>query len=94
MSEITCLACSHRAKVEAGPPFTESIFVCNECGARMVYGELAPRVVVEPRTDPLGRAWVRVRFQDARTQRDMYTADLDPQHAAMLAKAQLSLVIP
>jgi transcription elongation factor Elf1 len=91
---ITCLACAHEANVGPGPALEEGVFVCSECGARMAYGKLAPRIVVEPFVDAMGREWVRYRFQDASTKREAYSVDLDPQHAAMVAKTALVLVIP
>lgn len=96
MSEntVTCLACAHVAALGTGPAPADSILVCGECGARMPFGTLAPRVVVEPFADANGRKWVRYRFQDPSTKRDLYVTDLDPEHAAKLAKGTLVLVIP
>jgi hypothetical protein len=96
MSEasIKCLACDHVAPADGGAAPEDGIFACHECGARMPYGKLAPRVVVEPFVDDKGRSWVRHRVQDARTKEEVHAFDLDPQHAAMFAKAILSLVIP
>ncbi len=91
---ITCLACGHAAEAGDGPTLEASVCVCGECGARMVYGELAPRLVVEPCRLAGGFSGLRVRVQDPTTKADMHTIDLDPQYAASLAKNILSLVIP
>lgn len=97
---ITCLACGHvdnvprTAAIEDEAFFAEGIFFCNECNARMVYGELAPRIVVEPYTDGRGHVFVRQRIQDPITKADTSVTDLDPQHAVMMAKALLALVVP
>ena len=93
-TSITCLACAHAANVGPGPAPSESLFVCGECNARMVYGELAPRLCVEPCRLAGGFQGIRVRVQDPITKADMHAIDLDPQHAAILAKNILSLVIP
>jgi hypothetical protein len=96
MSDLAtkCLACGHEASLTDGAPPSESVLVCSECGARMPFGRLAPRIVVEPFTDDEGRTWVRYRFQDPISKIDVHVADIDGQHAAMLAKATISLVIP
>lgn len=91
---VACLACAHEAPLAAGPPPSESILVCSECGARMPFGKIAQRVVVEPFVDDEGRSWVRYRFQDPITKQDVHVVDLDMLHAAHLAKATISLVIP
>jgi hypothetical protein len=99
-AQITCLACGHADAVqnesglEAPAFFETNVFKCSECGARMAYGKLAPRVVVEPFTDERGCHYIRHRFQDPITKADLFVADLDPQYAAMVAKAGISLVIP
>ncbi len=99
-TNIECMACGHEAPVTHDAPATpeeiraSAIFRCDECGARMAFGALMPRVVVEPYTDGAGRAWARFRFQDPITKQDTFVRDLDPQFAAMVAKGVLSLVIP
>lgn len=89
---VVCLACGHAADVP-GPPPEESILVCGECNARVSFGRLMPRVVVEPNVSD-HRRWLRLRFQDASTKLDVHVVDLDAQYAASLAKNILSLVIP
>lgn len=99
-SRIGCMACGHEAEVtHEHPASTEeilatNIFRCDECGARMAFGHLMPRVVVEPFRDDNGVGWVRFRFQDPVTKADQHVVDLDPQFAAMIAKGALSIVIP
>lgn len=92
--QITCLACGHVADVPAGPAFDDAIFQCGECGARMAYGRLMPRVVVEPYEDERGHRWLRRRFQDPQTKKDVYVIDVDAQQAASEAKNILTLVLP
>jgi hypothetical protein len=80
---------------ERPPPLHEvGEFRCDGCGARYVYGQLTPCVVVEPhRNEATGFMWTRIRFQDPATRADVHVADLDPKLAASLAKNILSLVI-
>jgi hypothetical protein len=92
MKEAKCLVCSHSAAIESD--LSDGIYRCDECGARMVYGELAPRIVVEPEISITGRPLVAIRIQDARTREDEHVLRLDPQFAASVAKNILSLVIP
>ena len=98
-TQIQCLACGHVARVsvplaEAPSPLDHGIFRCDECRARMVYGKLLFREVVEPFVDERGRHWLRRRFQDAATKVDVFVVDVDPQFAAMVARDMLDAVIP
>lgn len=70
-----------------------ALFVCNFCGFRSVFGNAMPRVVVEPFVDSKGLHWLRRRFQDPITKRDLYVVDLDPQHAAREAVNILSITV-
>ena len=90
--EIECMACGHIADVAGEVSLANDIFRCEECGARMAYGQLAPRIVVEPARAP--QPMCRIRIQDAKTKADVHVLELDPQYAAMLAKNILSLVVP
>jgi len=98
-SHITCPACGHADDVanetglEAVEFLAQNVFQCSECNARLAYGKPAPRVVIEPFTDDRGRQFIRHRFQDPVTKADLYTADLDPKYAAMLATNVLSVVL-
>jgi len=98
--QVTCLACAHHYDVpnDTGASdddfVAKNIFRCAECGARMAYGALAPRLVEEPFTDDAGNVFLRIRIQSPATKEDLYVLDLDPQYAAMHAKNVLSLVIP
>lgn len=95
---IKCLACDHVAEVSieepTAHPIDDGIFKCHECGARMVYGELAPRIVVEPHVTKNNQKLLRVRFQNQKTLEEVFVCDLDPQFAASLCKNILSLVLP
>lgn len=96
---VACLACEDKSVVlvaqeHAANPLQHSIFTCSECGARIAYGTLETKVVIEPYLDEAGRQWVRKRYQDFRTREELFVVDLDPQYAAMEAKNVLSLVIP
>lgn len=94
---ITCLACSHTSHVsvplvEAPNPLAHGVFRCDECGARMAYGRLTMREVVEPYVDDTGRRWVRRRFQDPKTREDLFVLDVDRERAIDCARELLSLV--
>ena len=97
---ITCLACGHADAVQHNSElddrafFASEIFRCSECNARMAFGKLMPRIVVEPYEDARGIRWLRRRYQDPKTREDLFVVDIDPQYAAMDAKNALSLVIP
>lgn len=95
--KMTCLACGHVASVAKTDDcdcLDCGIFRCDQCRARMSFGVLMPRVVVEPFIDARGRQWLRRKYQDPKTKADLYVIDVDPQYAAMEAKQILSLVIP
>lgn len=95
---VQCLACGHTAPThvqegEAADPHEHGVFVCGECTARMAYGTLLPRVVVEPFVDERGHLWLRRRYQDPKTKAELYVLDVDPRYAALEAKNILSMVI-
>lgn len=51
MTETSCLRCHHKDSIEAGELTTEEVmrsgvFKCTKCKARMAYGHLVPRMVV------------------------------------------------
>jgi len=94
LERVTCLACEHDGGEQPAGFAAASILRCDECGARMAYGKLLPRIVVEPYQDEAGRLWIRQRFQDPKTQADIYVCDVDPMHAASLGKNLISLVVP
>jgi hypothetical protein len=96
---ITCPTCGVEepadANGEAPPPLHEvGEFVCDACGARYIFGKLAPVYVVEPNHDNKGLRWVRLRFQHPQTREDLYVADLDPKLALAFAKNVLALIGP
>lgn len=96
---IACMACGHRASVsvplvEARDPLAQGIYRCDECGARMAYGKLLLREVIEPYVDDHGIQWLRRRFQDPKTKTDILVVDVDPRMAATVAREILALVIP
>jgi hypothetical protein len=91
---VTCLACNHHALVRGSEPIEASVFVCDECGARMAFGKLAPRVVIEPAVDQKGNFLLRTRYQCPKTKQELFVADLDPMYALAIAKNVLSLVVP
>lgn len=90
---VTCLACGHTANVADGPAFEDSCLRCDECGARMSFGKLMPRVVVEPYIDERNIRWLRRRFQDPKTMADLFVVDVDAKYAETEAKNILSLVL-
>lgn len=98
-TKIQCMACdhvalvTHDAAIHPDVVLKSDIFRCDECGARMAFGRLMPRIVVEPYEAHDGTRWVRLRTQDLKT-KEVTVVDLDPQYAAMLAKNILSIVVP
>ena len=98
INSVTCPMCGVEepfdADGQAPPPLHQvALFTCEACQARVVYGTVLPRIVVEPYCDTNGFTWVRKRYQDPRTREDKHVIDLDPKLAAMEAKAVLALVI-
>lgn len=93
--EVHCPACGHAqtAEGDAAIAFDDiGLFSCPNCSARAVYGKLSPRVVVEPFVDERGHRWIRRRFQDPITKKDVYVVDVDPIFAVAEFKSVLSLV--
>lgn len=95
---VSCMACGHTDDVsvpesQASAPLDHGVFECSECNARMAFGRLLPRIVVEPITTPHGYRLVRRRYQDPKTLADIYVVDVDPRHAGNEAINVLSLVI-
>ena len=91
-TQAKCLACGHADEIADSPALEDSIRNCTECNARMTYGALAPRIVVEPFDDAKGRRWIRIRRQNPVTRADVEVLDLDPQHASLLATDLRGLV--
>jgi hypothetical protein len=96
---ITCPACgdAHAAPNGDADFLRRGISRCTLCDARIVYGELAPRVVVEParfRTIDGSRPAFRVAVQDPKTKTVVHEMLLDPQHAFLLAQSIISMVRP
>lgn len=92
---ITCLSCRHAFQVAAKSGCecaADDVYRCLECGARMAFGKLMPRIVIEPFVDERGIRWVRKRYQDPITKADLYVVDVDREYALMEAKQILSLV--
>lgn len=90
---VKCMACGHEAACAGVVAPENEVLRCDECGARMSFGRLMPRFIVEPHEEG-GRRWLRIRVQHHVTPDDEHILDLDAQYAASLAKNILSLVIP
>lgn len=86
----SCPACGGASNIAV--PIESGIFVCDDCNARVAYGEICPRIVVEPSQFPNGAPMLSVRIQDQVTKVPVFDLKMDPQHAFMLAKAIISLV--
>ena len=84
--KLGCRRCGHVDEVRDadGNPMDPSVEVltCNVCQARIAYGELQPRVIVEPHTD---RRYVLVQIGET-------SHALDLAHAAGFAHAILSIL--
>ncbi len=98
LNAVTCPACGVEEPFDDDgnepPPLHEvGLFRCNACDARVVYGKIMPRIVVEPYTDERGFTWLRRRFQDPVTGSDLHVIDVDPRLAAIEARSVLAMVI-
>lgn len=93
---ITCPGCGDTHEAPHGDPdfLLRDVSKCSVCDARIVYGELAPRVVVEPGAFPGGQPAMVFRVQDPLTKADVHVMKLDPQHAFLIAQAIISMVRP
>lgn len=96
---VTCPGCGDVSTAPDGDEhfLTKTISRCSKCGVRIVYGELAPRPVVEPASFSTvfgPRPAIMLRFQDPVTKADVYAAKLDPEAAFLVGQAIISLVRP
>lgn len=101
MSEptISCPACDDKQPAPGGDEnfFARNVAHCTNCSARIAYGELAPRIIVQPGTvDTIDgpRSVFMIHFQDPKTRQDIHVEKLDPQYAFLLAQNIISLVRP
>ena len=89
LNAITCPTCGVEEPFTDGadpiPLHDVGEFRCDACGARYVFGKLAPTIVVEPFDGPKGTRWVRVRVQHPQTRADLYVVDVEhgPMSAAL-----------
>lgn len=87
---MTCPACGHVADFE-GEPHRE-VLHCTECRARIAWGVLMPRVVVEPHRD---RRFAILRFCTvANGQSAIVEHVLDKEFAFQVAKEIASITAP
>ncbi len=99
MIEVTCPCCgSVERDATAGdvehPPLADiGLFHCNACRARVVFGEIQMRVVVEPILDSKGRLWILKRYQDPKTKSDVLVVKQDPQFVFEEAQTALALIV-
>lgn len=96
-NSITCPVCGVEEaspdEMPMPPLHDIGLFRCEACGARVVFGKVAPRIVIEPYVER-GVRFVRLRFQDPKTKADIHVADLDPQFAVIVTKNILSISVP
>lgn len=94
-STIVCPRCKAIERCDGANVTLESIgvFTCDQCRLRVVHGHILPNIVVEPFTDEKGFTWLRRRFQDALTRKDLYVVDVDPHWAALEATNILSITV-
>ncbi len=57
---FTCPRCGHTDEMPDGDPPEDSVLRCSECGAWIAFGELMPRLVVQPD----GTRWITIAFDD------------------------------
>ncbi len=99
-NNVTCPVCGVEEPVHASAPGEGALplheigeFRCDACSSRTVYGQLMPRIVIEPARGARDLVWVRLRIQDPKTKEDLYApVDMDPKLAVMVARNILSLV--
>ena len=98
---VTCPVCGIEEVFDADgarpPPLHEiGEFHCENdaCQARVVFGKIMPRIVVEPYRDERGFRWTRLRIQDPKTKEDISVSDLDPKMTVLLTKNLLVMVSP
>lgn len=93
---ITCPGCgdTHAAPHGDAEYLLHMVSRCDLCDARIVYGELAPRLVVEPSTFENGAPAMAILIQDFKTREVLHELKLDPQHAFLLAQSIISMVRP
>lgn len=98
-AKIVCPVCgdSHAAPNGDADYLLRNVSRCDLCDARIVYGKVAPKLIVEPSTfdTQLGpRPALLVKVQDVETKATLLEQKLDPQHAFLLAQAIISMVRP
>ncbi len=97
INNITCPVCGVEEPFKDDGPYVPlqdvAKFICDACGARVIFGKLAPNIVVEPYHDDRGLVWTRLRIQDWKTRADLFVADLDPNWAQLLVKNIMSLSV-
>lgn len=95
-AKVICPACGDTHDAPGGDRdfMVKSISRCDVCDARIVYGALAPRVVIEPGTFDNGAPAFVLLAQDPKTRAVVHEMKLDPQHAFLLAQAIISMVRP
>lgn len=83
---LVCGGCGHTDTVPSDPE--KRLYRCDECGARMAFGQLMPTIRILPDAD---RRFVVARFTWARKEVDVR---LDRQYGADLAVELLSVCAP
>jgi hypothetical protein len=96
---VSCPACGDTHAAPNGDPLflQKNVSRCDVCDAHIVYGEIAPKVVVAPdefATVDGPKPAMLVRFQDRITGEDHHSVKLDPRHAFLVAQSIISLVRP
>jgi hypothetical protein len=81
-----CPRCSHEAECDAPPE--SCVLACGECGARIAYGELAPRITIEPDTT---KRFVLLSIKPAKGEHVTYK--IDAQLAALTGVSLISLTV-
>lgn len=81
---MICPKCAHECdRTDA----ERVVFCCNECGARIAFGQLAPRIFLEHAESPGGAPMISVSLNGT-------TAKLDYGQALRLVKELLIMVTP
>jgi hypothetical protein len=90
MTSMTCPSCGHTDDCEIDA--RHAVLTCTECKARIAFGALMPRVVIEPHVD---RRFVTLRFQTAANGQVALTQHvLDREFAYAVAREIASITAP
>ena len=83
---LVCPKCNDGASSDV--PAAECVFTCSVCNLRVAYGEMVPRIVIEPDGEKL-----RTRIYDPLSGECLISFAYDARRAARHAQELISLVV-